>query len=292
MSCISFAGAWKPFKRRTLREHRDPGAEVICVIGGVATWQVEGEHVRVPAGSLIVTWPWERHGSVTPMEPGLELIFAAIRMQRPYRREPKDLRWHADLMLDSVDGRKLTRQLRRQIQDRRTARYSEAILWLLQQVVQEYNTPGHGSRLLTASLSGSLLVHLNRCLEQREPEQADPLQADARVQQVLRRVEQRCQQPWSLQSMAAACGLGRSRFADLVRQQTGDTPMMYLNRLRVHQALQLLQTTDRSITDIAMSSGFRSSQYFCRVFKAYTGMTAGQARQSQLNLSKELHTNR
>lgn len=280
MSVIAFAGQWKPDKRRTLREHRDSGIEVICVLGGVASWQVEGHEIHVPAGSLFVTWPWERHGSVMPTEPGLELIFASIRMQRPYRRKPERLCWPAALSLDQPEGRQLTRRLQQQIESKRTARYSEAVLWLLQQLVNEYTTPGHDHHLLSASLAQSLLAHVQRCLSSPGPNATALFQADQRVQQVLQRVEQRCEQPWSLQSMAGACGLGRSRFADLVRQQTGDTPRMYVNRLRVRKARQLLQTTDRSITDIAMGTGFGSSQYFCRVFKAYTGMTASETRRA------------
>lgn len=281
MDVIAFAGQWKPYKHRTLREHRDQGMEVICVLGGVASWQVEGQEIRVPAGSLVVTWPWERHGSVMPTEPGLELIFASVSMRRSYRRQPDQLRWPAALMLDNPEGRQLTGQLQMQIQHQRTTRYSQAVLWLLQQMVQERNHPGSHDRVLTASLARSLIVHLQRCLAENATDYPPRFEADRRVQQVMKRIEQRCEQSWSLESMAAACGLGRSRFADLVRQQTGDTPMMYVNRLRVQKAMTLLKTTDRSITDIAMGTGFGSSQYFCRVFKAYTGMTAGEARRSK-----------
>jgi AraC family L-rhamnose operon regulatory protein RhaS len=59
---------------------------------------------------------------------------------------------------------------------------------------------------------------------------------------------------------------------------TGDTPITYLNRLRVRHADQLLKTTDHSITDIAFECGFQSSQYFATVYRQFTGKNPGASR--------------
>jgi len=55
-------------------------------------------------------------------------------------------------------------------------------------------------------------------------------------------------------------------------RETGVTPVTYLNRWRVKQARTLLETTPHSITQIALDTGFSSSTYFSRVFKAEMGM--------------------
>lgn len=51
------------------------------------------------------------------------------------------------------------------------------------------------------------------------------------------------------------------------------TPNDYLQRLRVHQARQLLADPARTITDVAFATGFASSQYFSKVFRKYVGVT-------------------
>lgn len=55
------------------------------------------------------------------------------------------------------------------------------------------------------------------------------------------------------------------------RQVLGTTPVLYLMRHRVNAAARLLAETHRSITDIALSCGFSSSSYFCKVFRDVMG---------------------
>jgi AraC-like DNA-binding protein len=54
------------------------------------------------------------------------------------------------------------------------------------------------------------------------------------------------------------------------RKATGQTPIEYLVRLRIQKAMELLRTTDRTITEIAMDVGFNDSNYFARQFRRLT----------------------
>jgi transcriptional regulator GlxA family with amidase domain len=51
------------------------------------------------------------------------------------------------------------------------------------------------------------------------------------------------------------------------------TPTSYFVALRLHRARNLLVQTDCSITEIAFPSGFKSSSYFSRAFRAFYGRT-------------------
>ena len=64
------------------------------------------------------------------------------------------------------------------------------------------------------------------------------------------------------------------------RQELGVTPIAYLNRYRVHQARQLLTTTDKSVTEIALDVGFSDSGYFSRVFRREVGLSPEAYRQA------------
>ena len=75
----------------------------------------------------------------------------------------------------------------------------------------------------------------------------------------------------NLQKMATHCRLGRTQFARIFHEQTGDTPMRFINRMRVRLACRLLRGTRLPVTRIALDCGFGSSQYFAKVFNAYTG---------------------
>jgi AraC-like DNA-binding protein len=56
-------------------------------------------------------------------------------------------------------------------------------------------------------------------------------------------------------------------------KEIGQTPNGYLHTLRLEKACELLVSTDKSITEIAMETGFSSSQYFATVFRKYSGET-------------------
>lgn len=56
-------------------------------------------------------------------------------------------------------------------------------------------------------------------------------------------------------------------------QETGTSCQHYINSLRIGKAKELLWFTSYTVTEIAMRTGFNSSQYFCRIFQQYTEMS-------------------
>ena len=58
----------------------------------------------------------------------------------------------------------------------------------------------------------------------------------------------------------------------------GITPGDYLTTIRLNAARQLLETTDRLITDIAQSVGFYDHSHFTKAFKKARGLTPGEYR--------------
>ena len=68
------------------------------------------------------------------------------------------------------------------------------------------------------------------------------------------------------------------RLIRLFREVTGDTPVAWLNSLRVEACLRLLAGTDDSLADIAEKTGFGSAAYMTRVFRQKLNATPGQYR--------------
>ena len=273
MSVLAEAGTWRTAKRRWLPQHRNPGLEVIAVTGGHAEWVVEGVTHRVPPGSVFFTWPWERHGGVRDPQPGLDLVYVVIRMRRAYRRPPprREQAWYRDLPLTALDGRRVIRVLREA--EGRVFPLTASIVSLTHRLVAEHNGGGPLREAMIRALSAATLVELSRLVTVPRSRQAHVLGAELRVERFVEQLASRCDEPWSVEAMAAACGLGRSRLTDLVRRQTGDPPLILLNRLRVERAKLRLTQSDTKVIDIALACGFSSPQYFCRVFRDYTGQT-------------------
>jgi AraC-like DNA-binding protein len=77
-------------------------------------------------------------------------------------------------------------------------------------------------------------------------------------------------QPVADETLAARAGLSVSRFRAKFREQMGMSAHEYVLRRKIDRAMQLLQASSRSITEIAHELAFSSSQYFATVFKRFT----------------------
>lgn len=82
----------------------------------------------------------------------------------------------------------------------------------------------------------------------------------------------------TLKSIASDMNFNSYYLAHAFREHIGYSPMQYIIRRRIGEAQNLLITTRRSITDIALSCGYNNSNYFQSVFKRLVGMTPGQYR--------------
>lgn len=79
----------------------------------------------------------------------------------------------------------------------------------------------------------------------------------------------------SVETMAGDMAMDRRTLQRKLRGLTGRTPGAYLQAYRLQCARRLLAETDRLISDIALSCGFASQQYFTRVFRRELGMPPG-----------------
>ena len=75
-----------------------------------------------------------------------------------------------------------------------------------------------------------------------------------------------------LDEVARDAGLSRPHFYKLFRRQTGVTPNIYLNTLRMERAVQRIGQTDQSITEIGDELGFSCQSVFTRFFSSHVGM--------------------
>ena len=88
-----------------------------------------------------------------------------------------------------------------------------------------------------------------------------------------------CAEPWSLEGIAAQCGMGVTAMAKYCKQLVNIGPMAYLNQCRLeHAARALRESPGISVTEIAMRFGFNSSQYFATLFRKRHQMTPVQYR--------------
>ena len=80
--------------------------------------------------------------------------------------------------------------------------------------------------------------------------------------------------PISLSSAAKQVNLSKEYTASLFKKETGQTFCEYLNDVRLDTAKNLILSSDMSLTEISLSTGFENYNYFSRLFKRKFGITA------------------
>ncbi|MGF2411090.1 AraC family transcriptional regulator [Ferruginibacter sp.] len=88
---------------------------------------------------------------------------------------------------------------------------------------------------------------------------------------------------WTVEEMAAMVGLGTTTFTEKVKSYSGFSPLNYLITIRISEAIKLLKQNDLSVTDIALDTGFYSSQHFSTTFKKLTGYTPSEFRKKNIS---------
>jgi AraC family transcriptional regulator len=81
-----------------------------------------------------------------------------------------------------------------------------------------------------------------------------------------------------LDDIAANAGLSTGFFHRAFRQTTGETPLGYIQRRRIEEAMRLLASNDLTIAEIAIRVGFWSPSHFAQLFRRQSGMTPSQYR--------------
>jgi AraC-like DNA-binding protein len=77
----------------------------------------------------------------------------------------------------------------------------------------------------------------------------------------------------SLQEIATESCMSKFHFCRVFKKVKGISCFQYLNQLKIGIAAQMLKSTDLSITQIALESGYNDLRHFERIFKHVTGNT-------------------
>src|SRR5215207_4716180 len=87
--------------------------------------------------------------------------------------------------------------------------------------------------------------------------------------------------PISVPDMAARAGLSPSRFTAVFRQHFGCPPYRHLRRLRIAHAQELLESSDFTLEEVAVWSGFANAQHLSAAFRQEAGETLGMYRKDR-----------
>ncbi len=92
-------------------------------------------------------------------------------------------------------------------------------------------------------------------------------------------MEQNCESPLTLASIAQRIGLSLRNMERLFKTYTGLSPVQYYANVRLDRARGMVTQTDMKIVAIAAACGFSSPEYLARLYKKRFGLQARKDRQ-------------
>ena len=82
-----------------------------------------------------------------------------------------------------------------------------------------------------------------------------------------------------LEAIAERVGMSLRNFVRRFKQATGDTPLIYLQKLRVAAAKRLLESDHRTMQEISDAVGYQDVVFFREIFQRHTGVSPSAYRQ-------------
>lgn len=100
-----------------------------------------------------------------------------------------------------------------------------------------------------------------------------PSADDSSLEPLLRWMEENAHRRLTLNDIAARAAMSTRTLNRRFREQTGTTPLRWLQQTRIRRAQRLLETTRHSVECIAGEVGFGSPTSFRDIFKSFVGIS-------------------
>lgn len=195
--------------------------------------------------------------------------YQALFLLEPYYRE--EFQYQSKLHLDPV---KL-----------------EVAKGFIQLLLKEYREKAQGCEQAIIAYVKALAVFLAREYDSVSQGRNEVMS----LAKVMAYIETNFQQPLKLDDLGAQENISSRHFCRIFRKFYSCSPIHYIIRLRIGHACSLLASTDLTIHEVAISSGFSNSNYFSREFKKILNLSPSEYRKkyfSSLHPGKQLPLHR
>lgn len=255
--------------------HRNEGIEITFLESGQNSFSVEDHNYILFPDDLTITRPWQPHklGNPNIGIGKLHWVIIDVEVRQPHH----EWKWPDWIILSPEDISSLTIMLS----------HNENPVWKANKEVRKcFIDLGHAikndkdgsNESIIRIIINHLLLQLLCFFRTGKIELNESLTHSFRsIELFIKNLD--IKREWSLENMAADCGMGVTSFIQHFKKLTNMTPMNYLMKARLEETKRLLVAdTDTPIKEIAYELEFSSSQYFSRLFHKQFGLTPHEYR--------------
>lgn len=258
---LTYASMVNLFGASRISWHSHPGYELLFLLEGATTYEFKQRPtVELHGGHFLVIPPRAEHGGSHGVRApskicglGLDPGHKHAAQGTPFTRD--DLaRIQSALRSSAFTLHPLSQALR------------WLFRWLREEIAAYWDEPHRPDT--DAALRTLVCAVVLEASRQMSVRPAVPKEIVAAGVEYLR---QHSAEPVRIPDLVRHLGFSRARTFQLFKSELGLTPNDCLQRIRIDKAMGLLKDPQRSITEVALATGFNSSQYFSTVFRRYTG---------------------
>jgi AraC family transcriptional regulator len=149
----------------------------------------------------------------------------------------------------------------------------DSTLWLAARMYKEFSERDEFSALALESISIELLIAASR--KRSKPAESKPPLCLEKAKEFL---HDNFSTSIGLNELAKSAGVHPTHLARVFRQFENCTAGDYVRRIRIENARNRILSTNESLVEIALETGFADQTHFTRSFKRVTGMTPTEFR--------------
>ena len=242
--------------------------EVKYVLSGILNVMIDDVLYTLKPGDFLVVNPFAFHANV-PIT-GQSFAYHLIDMSPDFLK---------DQGIEGVDLRAEMLQKHRKFCS--VIRGDAFLEELFLRIAAEEASRGPYWKKVQIHLLTAFFLHLLRFYteeESKENRRREALRACALIEPALNAIHMDYKEPFTVETLAAYCGLSTSYFSHVFRDATGKSPITYCTEYRIRIADRILETTDVGVEEAARRCGFHDTNYFYRCYKKVFGISLSHRR--------------
>jgi AraC-like DNA-binding protein/quercetin dioxygenase-like cupin family protein len=250
--------------------HTHSFSEIAIVLEGTGISEVDGEEFPFHAGDVFVLHGNRPHAYLKTTHLTLINITYDPKLTTLDRFEPGVLPGYQALFVIEPKLRK-TAPCKRHLT--LTGEQLIQVKALTDILEQELHGRQPGYQLMAVGHFMILVTLLSRFYSEKPAADAHKV---LRLGKALSHLEKHFADELDINELARIAHMSRRSFFRAFAEVTGQSPLAYLQNLRVMRAVEMLEIGSRNITETAFECGFQDSNYFSRQFKKIIGSTPSE----------------
>ena len=261
-----FTSIAKP-RKNNLRIHYHTNIEISLILSGKGIYKTNNTVYSIQAGDIFFYRPNEAHCITDIEEEGMELLNLHISPYYLYTNFQNALNTNYIKILAA--NFPLTSN---KINDTLDEEQIQEIKNLILTIRKEFESKKSDYITCVCNYISAILILFSRSYKNAHFSQKEK-QNYQKLLQAIKYIDAHYKENITLDELAKHVAYSRCYFSSIFKKCMGMSIWDYICIKRIEEALTLIKTTDKNITDIAFECGFNNPVNFNKLFKKYTNVT-------------------